>query len=115
MSSFGPEHEGITNRLNLDGTGTISVRSSFNVSSVTDNGTGDYTTNFSNNQGDANYTVAGWCGTPGSRVGVFGDDNAGVGYATSTFRNESSFVAGTNGEATNFDTNQFNQIIAGNT
>jgi len=55
MTSFSPEHEGITCRLNLNGTGTISVRSSFNVSGVTDNGTGDYTTTFSNSMSDANF------------------------------------------------------------
>lgn len=42
---------------NLDGTGTIAMRGSFNVSSVVDNGVGDYTTNLTNNFIDANY---GW-------------------------------------------------------
>ncbi|MEK9575973.1 MAG: hypothetical protein VW014_00240 [Halieaceae bacterium] len=55
MTAFSPEHEGITCRLNLNGTGTISVRSSFNVSGVTDNGTGDYTTDFSTSMSDANF------------------------------------------------------------
>jgi hypothetical protein len=46
--------------VNFDGTaGTISPRASFNVSSITDNGTGDYTVNFSNALADANYAVAG--------------------------------------------------------
>ena len=43
--------------LNYKGTATNSVRYSFNVSSVTDNGTGDYTTNFTNSMSSANYTV----------------------------------------------------------
>jgi hypothetical protein len=44
--------------VNFDGTaGTISPRASFNVSSITDNGTGDYTVNFSNAMSDANYSV----------------------------------------------------------
>jgi hypothetical protein len=33
--------------VNFNGTGTVAIRDSFNVSSITDNGTGDYTVNFS--------------------------------------------------------------------
>ena len=43
--------------LNYKGTATNSVRYSFNVSSVADNTTGDYTTNFTNSMSSANYTV----------------------------------------------------------
>lgn len=44
--------------VNFNGTnGTI--RASFNVSSVTRNGTGDYTLNFTNSMPDANYSWAG--------------------------------------------------------
>ncbi len=41
--------------VNFDGTGTI--RDSGNVSSITDNGTGDYTVNFAIAMPDANYTI----------------------------------------------------------
>ena len=41
------------------GSGTPSIRSNFNVNSVTDNGAGDFTVNFSNALSDGNYTVAG--------------------------------------------------------
>jgi hypothetical protein len=34
--------------VNFNGTGTVAIRDSENVTSITDNGTGDYTTNFSN-------------------------------------------------------------------
>ena len=34
---------------NFNGTGTIAIEDSFNVSSLTDNATGDYTTTFNNN------------------------------------------------------------------
>jgi|TARA_R100000482_G_C5064715_1_gene118707 hypothetical protein len=44
--------------VNFDGSGTISIRDSFNVSSVTDEGTGQYEINFSNALGNANYAVA---------------------------------------------------------
>ena len=42
--------------LNLNGTGTIATRDSFNVSGVTDNGTGNYTTSFTTSFNNANYS-----------------------------------------------------------
>ena len=47
--------------VNFNGTGTVAIRSSGNVSSITDNGTGDYTVNFTTAMPDANYAcVAGY-------------------------------------------------------
>jgi hypothetical protein len=43
--------------VNFNGTGTVAIRASGNVSSITDNGTGDYTINFTNAMPDANYSV----------------------------------------------------------
>jgi hypothetical protein len=43
--------------VNFNGTGTVAIRASFNVSSITDNGTGDYTINFTNAMPDANYSA----------------------------------------------------------
>ena len=43
--------------INFNGTGTVAIRDSFNVSSITDNGTGDYTLNFTNNMSSANYVL----------------------------------------------------------
>lgn len=40
---------------NFDGTGTVAIRASGNVSSITDNGTGDYTINFAQPLPNANY------------------------------------------------------------
>lgn len=45
--------------VNFNGTGTVAIRASYNVSSITDNGTGDYTVNFTNALQDANYCVSG--------------------------------------------------------
>lgn len=45
--------------VNFNGTGTVAIRASGNVSSITDNGTGDYTVNFTNAMPDANYSVDG--------------------------------------------------------
>ena len=41
--------------VNFNGTGTLAVRNSGNVSSVTDNTTGSYTVNFSTNMPDVNF------------------------------------------------------------
>ena len=40
---------------NWNGTGTVAIRDSFNTASITDNGTGDYTTNVSSAMANANY------------------------------------------------------------
>ena len=42
--------------VNFNGSGTVAIRSSYNVSSITDNGTGDYTVNFATALSDANYS-----------------------------------------------------------
>ena len=44
--------------VNFNGTGTVAIRASYNVSSITDNGTGQYTVNFTTAMPDANYAVA---------------------------------------------------------
>jgi len=41
--------------VNFNGTGTVAIRASYNVTSITDNGTGDYTVNFTTALPDANY------------------------------------------------------------
>lgn len=43
--------------VNFNGTGTVAIRASGNVSSITDNGTGDYTVNFTNALTDTNYSA----------------------------------------------------------
>jgi len=43
--------------VNFNGTGTVAIRASGNVSSITDNGVGDYTVNFTTAMADANYTA----------------------------------------------------------
>lgn len=67
IDNFGPSAGGTTYSargiakawVNFDGTGTIAARDSENVSSLTDNGTGDYTVSFSNAFGAADYAVSG--------------------------------------------------------
>jgi hypothetical protein len=47
--------------VNFNGTGTVAIRSSFNVSSITDNGTGDYTVNFTTAMPNTNYCADATC------------------------------------------------------
>ena len=44
--------------VNFNGTGTKAIRDSLNVASLTDNGTGDYTVNFTAAMNNANYNCA---------------------------------------------------------
>jgi len=48
--------------VNFNGTGTVAIRASGNVSSITDHATGDYSVNFTNAMPDANYAVLGTSG-----------------------------------------------------
>ncbi len=43
--------------VNFNGTGTVAIRASYNVSSITDNGTGIYTVNFTTAMADVNYAA----------------------------------------------------------
>jgi len=45
--------------VNFNGTGTVAIRESGNVSSITDNGAGNYTVNFTTAMPDANYSAIG--------------------------------------------------------
>jgi hypothetical protein len=52
--------------VNFNGTGTVAIRASGNVTSITDNGTGDYTVNFTTAMPDANYSFTGACQNSGT-------------------------------------------------
>ena len=68
----------------VDQTG-FTVNDSFNTASVTDNGTGDFNPNFTNNMGSANgYSVALCCGDGGARF--HGDVVNKAAVTTSTYR-----------------------------
>jgi len=62
--------------VNFNGTGTVAIRASYNVSSITDNGTGDYTVNFTNALADSNYAT-----------NITGQQVAGSGYNSLIFNN----------------------------
>lgn len=57
--------------VNFNGTGTVAIRGSGNVSSITDNGVGDYTVNFTNAMPDINYSITGSSSIDGSSAQAF--------------------------------------------
>ena len=69
--------------VNFNGTGTVAIRDSYNVSSITDSGTGDYDINFSTSMNDTNYSaVGGGPVTVGDHISVLGFTD----YTTSNVR-----------------------------
>jgi hypothetical protein len=65
--------------VNFNGTGTVAIRASGNVSSITDNATGLYTVNFSNAMPDANYSSVSTSGQAGSTTCYVFGINTGTG------------------------------------
>ena len=63
--------------VNFNGSGTVAIRSSYNVSSITDNGVGLYVVNFSTSMADADYSVSGMTRrteAAGSATGIIAGD-----------------------------------------
>lgn len=67
--------------VNFNGTGTVAIRSSGNVSSITDLGTGLYTVNFTTAMTDVNYSVVAVASGRDTHVGRV----VGAGYTGDTF------------------------------
>jgi hypothetical protein len=65
--------------VNFNGTGTVAIRASGNVSSITDNGAGDYTVNFTTAMPDVNYS-------PIMTAGGAPLDDSGTAKTTIAFR-----------------------------
>ena len=81
--------------VNFDGTGTVAIRADFNVSSITDNGTGIYTVNFSSSLGNTNYAVA---GASGEDQDNGGNRMLGIRLVAATSCGVRGFSAGTGAE-----------------
>jgi len=58
--------------VNFNGTGTVAIKASGNVTSVTDNGTGDYTVNFTNAMPDTNYSACSFGVASGTNEAISG-------------------------------------------
>jgi hypothetical protein len=71
--------------VNFNGTSTVAIRASGNVSSITDNGTGDYTVNFTTAMADINYSVVSQVSNTDSGTGLMVTINSnGVGPTYTT-------------------------------
>jgi len=86
--------------VNFNGSGTVAIRESGNVSSITDNGSGNYTVNFSVAMPDTNYMYA---------SGLTNDGHS-AGYAlamnTATTSNANLFGLSRSGGNTNYDSGE---------
>lgn len=78
--------------VNFNGTGTVAIRASGNVSSITDNNTGDYTVNFTTAMPDADYCVCGTTGTTFKGVTFTAPSPSGA-FTTSSCRINASTPA----------------------
>jgi len=78
--------------VNFNGTGTVAIRASGNVTSITDNNTGDYTVNFTTAMPDANYCVCGTTGTTFKGV-TFTAPSPSAAFTTSSCRINASTPA----------------------
>jgi hypothetical protein len=95
--------------VNLNGTGTIAARDSFNHSSLTDNANGDYTNTIASAMGNANYAVSlantqGEAASTNSAIGIrttgtAGDDPAST-YSTTSQRTIHRISSGSSGDIT---------------
>lgn len=72
--------------VNFDGTGTVAIRASGNVSSITDNGTADYTVNFTTAMPDANYAVVAQAGDTGALPTFGSESTLGKTYGAGSYR-----------------------------
>jgi hypothetical protein len=61
MATFDLPQGAVKVWVNFDGTGTVAINDSLNVSSITDNGTGDYEVEFGITMGSTDYSVAVVC------------------------------------------------------
>ena len=90
--------------VNFNGTGTVAIQASGNVTSITDNGTGDYTVNFTTAMPDANYSTIAQTNTADGLTPTFSytisipTAASGGTYSTSSVR----ILAGRNRTDSNF-------------
>jgi hypothetical protein len=90
--------------VNFNGTGTVAIRDSEGVSSITDNGTGDYYANFSTAMANANYCITSANTNTESNNATL----MPVTYATSSIR-----VSSRNGSGSSMDGSVLNVVVMG--
>lgn len=97
--------------INFNGTGTVSIRSSFGISSIIDNGIGDYTINFTVPFINTNYTFVTWArdyNTDNTIINNFGA-RSNTTKTTSSIR----LIYTNDNNAVNYDSPECNIIFFG--
>jgi hypothetical protein len=79
--------------VNFNGTGTVAIRASGNVSSITDNGEGDYTINFTADMPDANYAPTFMLGRDNSNIDVHSAIHPSTAPTASNLRIRTAFAS----------------------
>ena len=74
--------------VNFNGTGTVAIRASGNVTSITDNGVGDYTVNFTTAMSDANYSMPSSSANTAPTMSIASPQLAATPFTTTTARVE---------------------------
>ncbi len=73
--------------IDFNGTGTIAIADSFNITSIADNNTGDYSVTIANDMANANYVHAGNSGGGnGTSAGAVYANDQGTARTTTLFR-----------------------------
>ena len=113
LSTSGTEGDNVKQRVakawvNFQGSGTVAINDDFNVSSITDNGTGNYTVNLSTNLANGNGVISAYSIMDGV---VYGDATGG----TNNMSNAGNFRMRTVLPNTNasFDPDEVHVIILG--
>ena len=92
--------------VNFNGTGTVAIRASGNVSSITDNGTGDYTVNFTNAMPDTNYALSGGASRGSGDTSTNGPFAVGIFQATTPATGSVRIQTGYGGSQASAGSNQ---------
>ena len=90
--------------VNFNGIGTVSIRGSGNISSITDVGTGQFNLNFATSMPDTNYTLAGaGAGNGGNQAKLVWIQNTGNETTAPALMSTSQLRIGTGGTSGNYD------------
>jgi len=90
--------------VNFNGTGTVAIRASFNVTSITDNGVGNYNVNFTTAMPDADYVAS-------VSMGILGSPTASQMNSNNTAKTTSTFQVRFLNNASNYDYNSCDVAI----
>jgi hypothetical protein len=95
--------------VNFNGTGTIAIGASYNVSSITDNGVGDYSVNFTTALADTSYAFSLDAQTASAGSAAYGYETWSTAVSTTSLRVR--FTTNTNGGTTAADSSLFNVMV----